>query len=69
MGRFQKLLILMPTLGLISIGQHTIMRGSLVVILTMALIIQVAVDFLSNIKRTDITAAALFQSIRIKSKH
>jgi hypothetical protein len=69
MGRFQKLLILMPTLGLISIGQHTIMRGSLVVILTMALIIQVAVDFLSNIKKTDITEAALFQSIRIKSKH
>jgi hypothetical protein len=69
MDVFQKLLILMPALGLISIGQHTLLRGSLVVILTMALIIQVAMDFLSNIKKTDISTKGLFQGIKTKSKH
>jgi len=49
-GRFQKLLLLLPTLGLISIGQHTLIRGFLVAILTMALTTQAVAQFLSNMK-------------------
>jgi hypothetical protein len=49
-GRFQKLLVLIPTLGLISIGQHTLIRGSLVAILTVGLTTQVIAQFLSHMK-------------------